>query len=591
MQKSRIHEDVRRLVISALCVAAAVILTRFLGFSPEFTPVRFEIGFLPILLVAHLFGPLYSGLAYLAADAVGCLAAAQTLNPFIMLCKLAVGVLMGAFFYRRKLSLLRSIVGFAVIAVTIEFVCMANVFQFYFGYPPREAYSLRALTAFANLPVRIFLSYMLGLFLQGARGRIFYGRQSAQAFITYAHSFQAVTRPGLERISHMLALLGHPEEKLSCIHIAGTNGKGSVSAFLDAILSAAGYRVGRYTSPNLVRVNERMKLCGKDISDEEMQALFAGLERIAEQTKKELHGDAPTQFEIWTAAAFLWFARKGCDYVVLETGMGGALDATNAITRNTASVLTRIDLDHTEYLGSSIEEITATKCGILKEKCDLKAVFTVEQEKAALEVIERAAADKKLDLVCVAPRVCGNHHSLFQKVEWKGEAVTLGLAGVHQCENAALAAAVAEKMGIDDACIREGLATARHPGRLEILRQEPLLLYDGAHNPNGVRALSRSLECASLQNLTVIFACMKDKEIDESLLLLKPYAARFLFTTVQGNPRAESPKGVAERAEKIGIVGEQCDTLEEAIAKADGENTLICGSLYLYADLPDFYKK
>ena len=410
--------------------------------------------------------------------------------------------------------------------------------------------------------------------------------QEKAKFITYAHSFQTVSRPGLERITHMLSLLGHPERTLSCIHIAGTNGKGSVTAFLDAILSTAGYRVGRYTSPNLVRVNERMKVAGKDIDDEEMQELFSELASVAEETERVRGGDKLTQFEIWTAAAFLWFSRKKCDYVVLETGMGGELDATNAIESNVAAVLTRIDLDHTEYLGDTVREITRTKCGIFKKDSTLRAVFTVPQEDDSLAVIREQASEKGLDAIVVSPLASEESNGLFETVNYRGKRITLSLAGVHQCENAALAVAVAEKMGVSEEAIIRGLSEARHPGRLELLQREPLLLYDGAHNPNGVRALAKTLERAGISRLTVIFACMHDKDVRESLLLLRNFASRFIFTTVQNNPRAETPTGLQARAQALGIQGETAETLAEAIGMLDSENALICGSLYLYADLP-----
>lgn len=411
--------------------------------------------------------------------------------------------------------------------------------------------------------------------------------QKKSEFITYAHSFQTVTRPGLERISHMLALLGNPERNCRCIHIAGTNGKGSVSAFLDSILSAEGYRVGLFTSPNLVRVNERMKVAGKEIADGEMQSLFSELADVADRTERERKGDRPTQFEIWTAAAFLYFSRKKCDCVLLETGMGGEFDATNAIEENLTAALTRIDLDHTEYLGNTLIEIARTKCGIFKKKCAQRRVFTVVQEDEALAVIEERAKMLGLALAKVKPLPTFGNQGLYEEVEWKGNRCLLSLGGLHQCENAALAAAIAEGMGVSDESIVYGLSHACHPARLELLRRQPLLIYDGAHNPNGVRALCVALDRAKIGSLTVVFACMKDKEIAESLALLKGYASRFLFTTVQNNPRAESPEGVRARAAALGVDGEAVATLKDALALCEDEDALICGSLYLYADLPE----
>ena len=271
--------------------------------------------------------------------------------------------------------------------------------------------------------------------------------------------------------------------------------------------------------------------------------------------------------------------------------MGGEFDATNVIAHNVASLLTRIDLDHTEYLGDTVEEITHTKCGIFKKDCALKTVFTVEQTEESLKVIAADARLRGLSVQTVRPLTSVGNEGLFEKILWQGQPILLSLAGDHQRENAALAAALAEKMGVSPKSICRGLSSAVHPGRLELLRREPLLIYDGAHNSNGVRALCRTLDRAHIADLTVVFACMRDKEIAESLDLLKKYAARFLFTTVQNNPRAETPESLRNRAAALGVNGEAIPTLAEALELAKDENTLVCGSLYLYADLPQIFLK
>ncbi len=404
----------------------------------------------------------------------------------------------------------------------------------------------------------------------------------------YAHSFQTVSRPGLSRMHHMLAQLGNPEQSLACIHVAGTNGKGSVCAFLSSMLRAQGCRVGVYTSPNLVRVNERMQINGAPVLDQEMAALFGALEPVAANTEAAL-GDRPTQFELWTAAAFLYFSQQHCDYVVLETGMGGSLDATNVIGGNVAAVLTRMALDHTEYLGDTLADIAAAKCGILKEACTLKTVFTAAQEPDCAAVIRQKAQELGLFVNTVPPLTTVGCQDFSQVCSVDGVPVTLGIGGIHQSENAALAVAVAQGLDVSQQAIRQGLAAARHPARLEVLRRQPLLLYDGAHNPNGAAALRASLDqCLGCkQKLTIIFACMHDKEIAPTLALLAPHAARWIFTTVQNNPRAESPEGLALRAREAGYEGVTAESLTAALAALDrDEPALVCGSLYLYADLP-----
>lgn len=184
-------------------------------------------------------------------------------------------------------------------------------------------------------------------------------------FKGYANSFQAIARLGLENIGCLLAHLGNPQDKLRFVHIAGTNGKGSVAAFLSAMLTHAGYRIGSYISPNMLRVNERISIDGTEVTDEAMKRLFTVVETACKAAEADT-GVYPTQFEIWTAMAFCYFAEQDCDYVVLETGLGGQRDATNIVTTTALSVITHIALDHMQYLGDTIAQIAAEKAGIIK---------------------------------------------------------------------------------------------------------------------------------------------------------------------------------------------------------------------------------
>ena len=398
-------------------------------------------------------------------------------------------------------------------------------------------------------------------------------------FIKYANSFQTVINPGLGRISALLDMSGNPQDRCRCIHVGGTNGKGSVCAFLEAILMAAGFRVSKYTSPNLIRVNERITLNGVPISDDELNPL---LERVGERCGQvqERIGETPTQFEVWTAAAFEYFAAVNCDYVLLEVGMGGEYDATNVIKSNAAAILTRIDLDHCAYLGNTVEEIAATKCGIMKES---SITITVKQDPAVNQVIETCAADKHNRLVTAEALVSVGFEGIHEIFEYKGRRVRCGLGGPHQLENAAIAAMAAEVLGIDADSICRGIETARHPARLEQLA--PGLIFDGAHNPNGVAALVAALDrYFPHEEMTVIFACMKDKDIAPSLKMLAAPNRDFIFTQVEGNPRTMSPEELKEIAASAGIAGVTAPNLTEAarLAAESGRLTIACGSLYLY---------
>ncbi len=409
-------------------------------------------------------------------------------------------------------------------------------------------------------------------------------------FHTFANSFQAQPRLSLDRIRAVLAHLGNPERCVKCLHVGGTNGKGSVVMFLDHILRQAHFRVGRYTSPNLVRVNERIAVNGEFVSDTSLAALFDRVRPAVEAVEAKL-GESVSQFEIWTAAAFLHFADEQCDYVVLEVGMGGAFDATNVIESCVVSILTRIELDHTEYLGCTVEEIARTKCGIIKDACETHTVVSAPQVPEVMAVIEEEARKHGNTVIFTDPPAPKRHYGMHEAIFFPtyGD-IRVGLAGTHQIENAYIALTVAKLLGIDIFHAQCGITFATHPGRLEVLKKEPLMVYDGGHNPNGVSALMTSLDrYIGDKPRTCIYACMKDKEFIPCLKMLAARPTRFLFTTVQNNPRAMGAEELAAAACEAGIEGVAVPTLREAVNRATliGQPTVICGSLYLYADLPE----
>ena len=404
-------------------------------------------------------------------------------------------------------------------------------------------------------------------------------------FHQYANGFQAVPKLGLDRIGDLLSRLGDPQKSLSCIHVAGTNGKGSVSMLLDAMLRADGKRVGRYLSPNLKKVNERIAVDGEELGDEDLSRILSQIEGAAKKTE-EATGIAPTPFEIWTAAAFLYFKEKACDLVVLEVGMGGRFDATNVIDDCAIAVITRLDLDHTAYLGNTLAEVAGNKAGILKPH---RPCVVVHQEEEALEVIRRRAEELSCPLTVAVPPSPVGFSEIYETFRFQnGEEVTLSLGGLHQLENAAVAVAAAEALGVSPAAIRRGLTSARHPARLELLEGKVPTLFDGGHNPNGIAALTRALDrYYPGREETVIFACMADKEIEGSLRMLHNGRRRFVFTTVENNPRAMTADALQEKAASFGIEGDSAPNLREARALAEryGRPILIAGSLYLYGDL------
>ena len=418
--------------------------------------------------------------------------------------------------------------------------------------------------------------------------------KEAGGFQGYANSFQAVTVPGLARIQSLCDKLQNPEKKLRFIHVAGTNGKGSVVSFLSSVLMTAGYRVGKFTSPNLIRVNERISVNGVPISDEALAQLLSEIEPCAKETEAET-GLSPTQFEIWTMVAFLYFHRQNCDYVVLEVGLGGELDATNVIPQHEICIITRLGLDHTEYLGNTIEEVAAAKAGIMKADSRTKAVVTVPASDDIMQVLEAKAKEKGLRLHAVHAEAIGKSglSECFTVAELPDSPVFLsGLSGVHQIENAACAACAAYLLGVSYPDMQEGLKNAVHPARFELIQEAPPVIYDGAHNPNGVEALQRSLaRYFPDAEKNIIFACMRDKDILPSLRMLHDGKTHFYFTEVKDNPRAMSAEALCRKAAEIGIAGRAYAEIGDAFRAATegGLLTVICGSLYLYKDFRAFY--
>lgn len=599
MQKRKtVNALIYRLSIASAMTALSVVFCRFIGFSPENSAFRFEFGFLPVAFVGELFGPLWCAVSYLVADVIGSLFSGYAPNPWISGCKFLTGLVMGLFLYnkerKRQPSLLRISIAFAIIAAIIDFLFMSPILIALYSYTPEFAFGMRAINAAINLPIRVFSFYLVRKCMDKPLKQIFKNEKN-NSFKSFANSFQAVTVPGLERISALLKKLGNPEDKLRFIHVAGTNGKGSVCANVASILSFAGYKVGKYISPNLVRVNERITVNGKEIKDGEMNAILAEIEAPAKEVEKE-QGIAPTQFEIWTALAMVYFERCACDFVVLEVGLGGEFDATNVIKTNVISVITRLGLDHTQYLGNTISEVAAAKCGILKSGTETGALVTVEQEESAMSVIRQRAEKLGIELIVVKPESLGTDgicekFSLFED----NKVYLTGIPGYHQIENAAIAVAVAKRLGVDVDIIEKGIRAAKNPARFELISENPTVIYDGGHNENGIRALNFTLE-RYYGNVpkTVVFACMRDKDISESLELLSHGSLTdFIFTEVKNNPRAMKADELQKKAAELGFSGMAFSQVDDAYHEAvkRGKLTVICGSLYLYKDFREFLDK
>lgn len=392
--------------------------------------------------------------------------------------------------------------------------------------------------------------------------------------------------PGLACLSRVMNALGNPEEGLKVIHVAGTNGKGSVCAITASVLKEAGYKVGLFTSPFLVDFRERFQINGEYIPKETYAALCEQVKTAMEQEGEEL-----SQFAFITAIAYLWFAQENCDLVVLETGLGGRLDATNLVRHPLVCAITNISLDHTELLGNTVEEIMAEKCGIMKENG--VAVLSLGQPVEALAVAMETAAKTGNRLVIP------NAPSLkIKKVSVKGtvfsygdEEYTLSLLGEYQPVNAVTALEILNVLsqkgyGVSKPAVKKGLANARHLGRCQVLRSSPLVLLDGAHNPDGAKALAKTLK-AFLQGEKAVGICgvMSDKAATD----LRDAIAPYLTTLVAVTPN--SPRSL-EAEELAKLFGEQCQTQtalvdEQLISyiKNQTKPVVIFGSLYLAGEI------
>jgi dihydrofolate synthase/folylpolyglutamate synthase len=400
----------------------------------------------------------------------------------------------------------------------------------------------------------------------------------------------------LERIERLLAALSNPESRLPpVVHVAGTNGKGSVIAFLRAFLEAAGYRVHVYTSPHLVRVNERYRIAGRFIEDGELIALL-------EECEAANQGAPITFFEITTAAAFLAFSRVPADIVLIETGLGGRLDATNMVARPLVSVITPVSVDHVQFLGETLPEIAREKAGILK--AGVPAVIGPQPPQAADAIAARA---REIGTPLTRFGADWRVEAADDGMIWRGagealELPTPGLAGAHQVENAGIAIACRAKLSgfeVGTAAVRQGLAAVDWPGRLQRLSRGPLLdalpnpagrdwelWLDGGHNPAAGRALGEVAKGWRDRPLYLVFGILNTKDGVGFLEPLAPFAAGVRAIAIPGEQASVSAEDAAAMARKAGLKAEPAANMEEAVAATLADSPapgriLICGSLYL----------
>lgn len=402
---------------------------------------------------------------------------------------------------------------------------------------------------------------------------------------------------GLESMRELLRRLGDPQNELKFIHISGTNGKGSILAYLSTILSGAGYRTGRYISPTLFSYRERIQVDGEYIEKESLACHVTAIAAAAEDMQKA-GLPSPTVFEIETALAFLYFKEKRCDIVTLEVGCGGLLDATNVITTTLMEVIASISMDHTDLLGDTLAKIAAQKAGIIKPDT---MVVSAQQKSEAAQVIEDTCKEQHCTLQMVDESKISNVHygaegQTFSYKTW--ENVAISLAGSYQIKNAALALEGVEalrKLGyaLSDQQVREGLLHTAWRGRFTTLRRDPTVIIDGAHNPAAALELKESLErYFPGKTLYFVMGMFKDKDYAQVIDLTAPLARHIITVETPGNPRAMPARELAEAVGKVNPSVEWADNVahgvEKALAMAEKEDAVIVfGSLSFLGEAAD----
>lgn len=411
---------------------------------------------------------------------------------------------------------------------------------------------------------------------------------------------------GLDTIRDLLHRLGDPQNDLSYLHVAGTNGKGSTSAFLSTILTEAGYRVGLYTSPALERFNERIQINNVPVADDAILRHTVSIQQAVEEMKKD-GANLPSQFELETALAFLCFREAKVDLVVLEVGMGGRLDATNVISKPLVSLICSISLDHTQYLGNTLAAIAGEKAGIIKYGCPVVLYPQEEEVEKAVEAVakQKNAPVTKPDFQTLVRESASLEGQRFHWNDDEGKtwSISLSLMGDYQMMNAIMALSAITllrrtgKISVDDETILRGLEKTSWKGRFERVLDSPLTILDGAHNVGGARVFAESVkDFLSNREIVMVLGILADKEIDKMLALFLPLA-KHVITLTPDSPRAMSANELAEEIQKRGGEATPCENLDEAwtTAKAfcTSKNSAVVfvGSLYMVGYVRSYLKR
>ncbi|MDP4152633.1 MAG: folylpolyglutamate synthase/dihydrofolate synthase family protein [Bacillota bacterium] len=425
-----------------------------------------------------------------------------------------------------------------------------------------------------------------------------------QEALSYIHSRPRMSKKlGVDNIRAVLKRLDDPQKKLKFIHIAGTNGKGSTAAMTESVLHAAGYKTGLFISPFIDEFNERIQINRENISDGDLARITTYVSEAVQKAESEEDISPVSEFEIVTAVGLCYFVEQQCDFVVLEVGMGGRLDSTNVIDTPLVSVITSISFDHMQFLGDTLSKIAGEKCGIIKDN-GITVMYPLQDDEV-VGVVKKYADEKKNRLVVPELKEVSVKKESIKgtKFSYKGLNLTCPLAGAHQVNNCVTAietllALRGLGVKISDDQIRRGIASTRFAGRLEIVKEKPVVLFDGGHNPDGISKLSDAVMRfvkPDYERLYVIMGMVGDKDYKKCIEKVASLADVFM-AVAPGNPRALSPQMAAQAADEFCERTYFDEDTENAIKKVldnaeEHDAVLICGSLYLLGDARKYVKK
>lgn len=580
---------------SAMMIALSVIIGMFCKSFLNFGEGLFRISFenIPIIMSGIIFGPWVGGIVGGSSDLVSYFMSPQTLPPNLIVTFGAFmsGVLSGivAKYIIKRKGYVQIIASGAVAHIVSSMIIKPiGLFQFY-----QWLVLFRIPTYLVIAPLEIFIICQLLKRKSFARV-VGYGgfEMNKKEALDYIHSINWMfCKPGLERIDELVKKLGNPQNNLKFIHVAGTNGKGSFCSMVSYVLTAQGYRVGLYTSPYIKCFNERMQINNEMISDTELTEITEKIKPIADSMK-----DKPTEFELVTAIALEYFSKNKCDYVVLECGLGGRLDSTNIITTPVLSVITGIALDHTSILGDTVSQIAKEKAGIIKGGVP---VLWCGEDEAAFDVISREAEKNSSPLYTVDRgslilKKATLDGTFFDYDRYKD--VKIQLLGEYQIINAVnvlTAVSILKNQGVEisDESVYRGMSEAKWQARFEIIKKDPLVIFDGGHNPQGVDFCIKSVEkYFGDEKLVVITGVMKDKDYSYIASRIGKIASH-VYCITPNNPRALDSQEYAKVFEKMGISATGCLNSSEAVSLAlenarENKRAVLCtGSLYMYEEI------